>query len=312
MASRYTATLVAGLLAIVGVAGVALAQPALDVPEITAVTTGHAKATLTVQAGPSGAPNGFTIFWMKKSDFDANNGQWWSYGNAVQGEAYFWGTPVLNTWDGTLSSFVLGPNQSAKIEIGDLFDEDGVTTNRNSELDYGIEYVFCAFAVGDDYANFNSDYSANSTQPTTTSQNCTFTQGFWKTHPAAWPPLPDCGGGFLKLGTVCYTQAQLLSILNNAVVGNGLVSLAHQLIAAKLNILNGADGTVVNPTIAAADAQIGGLVVPPVGAGFLSPSSTSATTQILDDWNNGITGPGHCGDTPTRHSTWGTIKALYR
>ena len=105
----------------------------------------------------------------------------------------------------------------------------------------------------------------------------------------------------------------MLAILGQPVVGNGLVSLAHQLIAAKLNIAQGASSAAVAATIAAADAQIGSLVVPPGGAGFLSTASTSSKTQILDNYNNGIIGPGHCGDTATReHSTWGALKSLYR
>jgi hypothetical protein len=46
---------------------------------------------------------------------------------------------------------------------------------------------------------------------TTQGQNCTFTQGYWKTHPTAWPVLS------LTLGTVSYTQAQLLAILGQPV-----------------------------------------------------------------------------------------------
>ena len=119
---------------------------------------------------------------------------------------------------------------------------------------------------------------------------CTFTQGFWKNHPEAWPVSS------LTLGTVSYTAAQLDAILDQPVEGNGLVSLAHQLIAAKLNIANGANGSAVAQTIADADALIGGLVVPPVGSGYLAPASTSDLTAALDAFNNGFTGPGHCED----------------
>jgi len=131
------------------------------------------------------------------------------------------------------------------------------------------------------------------------STGCTLTQGFWKTHTGlgaqadAWPALP---GGTLALGSVNYTKAQLISIFNTAPKGNGLITLAHQLIAAKLNILNGADPTAISATIAAADALIGALVVPPVGSGFLAPSAVSALVTALDDFNTGDTGPGHCDD----------------
>lgn len=122
---------------------------------------------------------------------------------------------------------------------------------------------------------------------------CTLTQGYWKNHyPASWPGSVLVGG--LTLGSVSYTAAELEDIFRVSVVGNGLVSLAHQLIAAKLNVENGADDSAIATTIVAADNLIGALVVPPVGSGWLAPADTGALTQALDDFNEGITGPGHC------------------
>ena len=72
------------------------------------------------------------------------------------------------------------------------------------------------------------------------------------------------------LGTVNYNQAELLLILDQPTQGNGLVSLAHQLIAAKLNAAAGTSVPAsVATAIANADTLIGGLVVPPVGGGTL-------------------------------------------
>ena len=122
---------------------------------------------------------------------------------------------------------------------------------------------------------------------------CTFTQGYWKNHPEAWPV------DTLMLGTVSYNQTELLSIFDQPVVGNGLISLAHQLIAAKLNAANGAFvPTGVATAIADADTLIGALVVPPVGSGYLAPSATSALTTTLDTYNKGEypDGPPHCDD----------------
>jgi hypothetical protein len=70
------------------------------------------------------------------------------------------------------------------------------------------------------------------------------------------------------------------------------------LIAAKLNIANGAGGTTISSDIAAADAMIGALVVPPVGSGALSTSSVSGLVGRLDSFNNGLItgGPGHCSE----------------
>lgn len=128
------------------------------------------------------------------------------------------------------------------------------------------------------------------------SQGCTFTIGFWKTH----GPIPKGNNSnewpvnALTLGTVNYTGLQLLSILNQPVEGNGLVSLAHQLIGAKLNVLSGATSPTIAATIAAADALIGNRVVPPVGSGFLDPSTTSALNTALTNFNEGLAGPPHC------------------
>ena len=119
---------------------------------------------------------------------------------------------------------------------------------------------------------------------------CVLTQGFWKNH-EPWPATS------LTLGTVTYSEAQLVTILSEPVRGNGLVSLAKQLIAAKLNQANGACvPTGVAAAITQADTLIGTRVIPPVGAGSLSPSATSALTTILDNYNNGLApgGPAHC------------------
>jgi hypothetical protein len=117
---------------------------------------------------------------------------------------------------------------------------------------------------------------------------CTYSQGYWKNHAEAWPVSS------LNLGSNSYDQDELLSILTQPTGGNGLVSLARQLIAAKLAIANGADDTAIATTIASADALIGSKLIPPVGADFVSPSATDALTQTLDDYNNGLIGPGHC------------------
>ena len=120
------------------------------------------------------------------------------------------------------------------------------------------------------------------------SAGCTLGQGYWKNHPEAWPV------GQVTLGTVAYNAAQLQAIFAQPVAGNGLIQLAHQLIAAKLNIANSASGTAVAATVAAADALIGALVVPPVGDGTLQTSQTSALNDMLDAYNKGLIGPGAC------------------
>ena len=120
-----------------------------------------------------------------------------------------------------------------------------------------------------------------------TGSSCTYTQGYWKNHIEAWPV------NALVLGTRAtpYSKDDLMTIFKTPVKGNGLIALAHQLIAAKLNFAKGADGTAVNAAIADADKMIGNLVV---GVDYLPTSKTSKLTDLLASYNEGIIGPGHC------------------
>lgn len=299
---RHTFALFAAtFLALVVFAATAIAAP-LDPPTATVVSAGHGKARLTITAGPSGAPGGFEVCYMPADLYAARGGWpatgWWPEESWVT----YTGIGTLNAWGSAQVDFKLGPGQSVDVEIGDAFDESGVSGTTSGELDDATNWVICVFAVaGGGYTR--SAYSANVTGSTTAQgEGCTYTIGYWKNHAGAWPVSS------LTLGSVSYSAAQLMSILNQPTAGNGLVSLARQLIAAKLNVANGANPTAIAAGIASADALIGGLVVPPVGAGYLAPAATSGLTQILDDFNNGVTGPGHCGSTPTRASSWGGIK----
>jgi hypothetical protein len=122
---------------------------------------------------------------------------------------------------------------------------------------------------------------------------CTLTQGYWKNHPEVW------AGTSLQLGNRTYTQTELLQIFGTPVRGNGLISLSHQLIAAKLNVASGMTVPAgVTSGISAADTLIGNLVVPNIGNGYLSTNSTRAQAAYLDTFNNGLApdAPTHCED----------------
>lgn len=318
MTSRYSVVLSAAAVMLALAAApvsTALAQGDFDTPTLTLGATGLAKQTITVTAGSTGAPEGFTIWWMKKSDFVANGSQWWLYGDPMQGEATFNGVPSLNIFPGDASSFRLGPNESITVEVGDLFDESGVTVTGwrstwGGELEYGTEYVFCAFANGNE-TTYQSGFTDNFEALTVQTQDCTFTIGYWKNHPEAWPAacLP------MTLGANQYTQAELLQILNQPVQGNGAVSMAHQLIGAKLNMCQGANPAAAMACVTSADAMLstcGANKIPPLGNCNLAPGSTSGNTQCLDNYNSGLTGPGHCLETSATKSTWGRLKVLHR
>lgn len=280
-------------------------RPRISQLTVSPVVVGRVGIAMDITAGANGAPGGFTVCWMTLADFMAN-GSDWAYAESMGADmdGSFTGTPTKHTADGTITSYVLAPYQTVTMEIGDLFDETGVTTSDTDELVPGETYVMCAFANGFG-ENPRSEYSATHERTTHVVDDCLFTQGYWKNHASAWPVMT------LTLGTVSYTQAELLSILNTPAQGNGLIFLAHQLIATKLNIAAGASGAAIASTVTAADALIGGLVVPPVGAGYLAPSSASGLTNTMDDYNNGEFGSDPCQTTPTENVTWGQIKATF-
>lgn len=102
------------------------------------------------------------------------------------------------------------------------------------------------------------------------------------------------------LGNVNYNQQQLLDIFDEPVAGNCLISLAHQLIAAKLNIANGAPHDCIDQTITEVDQLIGDLVVPPIGNGFLE-CNISGYIEALTSFNEGTSGcANHCDDRNDR------------
>src|SRR6187431_431531 len=159
--SKFYRTIVAALL--------------LSVIAIAAGVTGHAKTTLTITAGPSGLPNGFSIWWMDQSTFIANGGVWPAHETSAIGAAAFTGDPTLNTFGGQYTTFKLAPNQTIRIEIGDLFQETGVDGD-TGELNYGSRYYFTAFGL-DELGNKASNLSVTVNSSTTNSTNCTYTIG---------------------------------------------------------------------------------------------------------------------------------------
>jgi hypothetical protein len=284
----------------------------MDTPTITCVSGVDNDVNIYVQvcAGATGAPAGFSIQWMTRAAFAANNNQFYLSDDPRLCKASFSG-------NANGSIYNLAPNACSTVKIGDnLFDNAGASSNcASTPLECNTEYVFQAFAHANSTlqrSSFTSPLTCKTDPCTGSGGGCTFTQGYWKTrgptntdstvgvicdctsggNSNVWPAAVMTNG--LVLGTVPYTAFQLCSIFNTPAGGNGLISLAHQLIAAKLNIASGADGSSVAGAIASADAQIGSLVVPPVGAGFLSPGSTSALTGALTTYNEGTTGPGHC------------------
>jgi hypothetical protein len=73
--------------------------------------------------------------------------------------------------------------------------------------------------------------------------------------------------------------------------GNAYYNLAHQYMAAKLNILNGASTTpAATAAIAGAEALFNAQ-----GIGDTTLNKAERTAA-LDKYNNGLIGPGHCSE----------------
>ncbi len=309
------------LLACVGVISLAPTLGAtpveLDAPDLAPGVEATTLIQLGVTAGVSGAPSGFTIEWMPRSTFDALGGWPADPLDPVIHSAIYLGSPSLNTVEGT-TSFLLGPGQTASIEIGDIFDETGVLATHAGEMAVGTEYAIRVNANGDGGLTGGgnglispSPYSGTYyawTRDNDGQNDCVHSQGYWKEHPDAWPVSN------LRLGNIIYTKTQLLAIWNTPAAGNGLISLAHQLMAAKLNIIGGAiPPSSVTTAIATADALIGTRIVPPVGSGFLAPSATSQLNDDLEVFNTEQTGDVGCHVvTAVKPSTWSAVKRMYR
>jgi len=113
---------------------------------------------------------------------------------------------------------------------------------------------------------------------------CPLGQGFWKTHPEAWPVTS------LILGSQTYSQTELLTLLNTPIAGDASLILADQLIAAKLNLANGADPTPISAAITDADRLLSGF--PGKLPYHVPPSSATGQAMVndatvLESYNNG-------------------------
>ena len=125
-------------------------------------------------------------------------------------------------------------------------------------------------------------------------EQCTYTQGYWKTHGEAWPTGYPTTAIFYSSG-----KSWMTVLWTPPAKGNAYYILAHQYIAAKLNVANGAvPPAAVAQALTDADSWFAGRTKD------AAPSGTARTQAltlagILAAFNEGTTGPGHCGSTPT-------------
>jgi len=169
-------------------------------------------------------------------------------------------------------------------------------------LSYSLREMRALFS---DQVSGQAEFSAStwdvSPTPTTTpdANNCTYTMGYWKNHPEAWPVEE------ITIGGLTFAKAAAIAILETPPGGDATYILARQLIPAKLNVLKGADPSAIKATITGADDWLG---EHPLGSDPSNPDRDQgiALAGALDEYNNGVIGPGRCGDetaTPTPEET---------
>lgn len=167
--------------------------------------------------------------------------------------------------------------------------------------DSGIGCPDGAASTGDDNSSRGGENSSHGTTITfhfepdaVTGTGCTYTQGRWKNKNAAITAQYDFDGGTNNGVTVLQTPPK----------GNPYYILAHQYIAAALNVANGASmdnggvGTA-DDVLAAFNAATAYFAAAspgsPLPAGYTKAQITG-WAATLDAYNNGLLGPGHCDE----------------
>jgi hypothetical protein len=133
---------------------------------------------------------------------------------------------------------------------------------------------------------------------------CTLTPGYWKTHSSYGPAPYDETWALLPQGadtTFFLSGASYYQALWTPPAGNVYYVLARAYIAAELNGLNGASLAPVQPAFVAAAGILAtdtpAYVATLRGRGGLAHrGEILQLAAILDDFNNGLVGPGHCDE----------------
>jgi hypothetical protein len=108
------------------------------------------------------------------------------------------------------------------------------------------------------------------------------TPGFWKNNPDAWPVEE------IEIGGVTYSKEEAIAIMDAQHRGDMTYVMFAHLVAAKLNVLIGAESECIDDTIVAADAW---LTDHPLGSNVRASNGAwdvgEPLKDTLDDYNNG-------------------------
>lgn len=123
--------------------------------------------------------------------------------------------------------------------------------------------------------NSNVALSIGNRPKVETDLGCTYQQSFWSNSIQGELLLrflmqpPDT----MIAGLNKYKLSEVNRILDEPVASNALLTLSHQLITAKINIMNGANANAIAATVANADAAIGALALPPFSTNYIDSST---------------------------------------
>jgi len=139
-------------------------------------------------------------------------------------------------------------------------------------------------------------------------EGCSHTIGYWKTHAGFGPQddevtqylpiwLGTAGGAKSRLVNTAQLAVNYLSMNVYGTSSNGITKLYGQLLGTKFSIADGAADGDVAATIAAADAFLATHdYLDWSGLSSADKTMVNGWKDMLDDYNNGLIGPGHCDE----------------
>lgn len=223
-----------------------------DAPSITCGdNTTDTSLELVVTAASTGAMGGFDLHWMTQENYDIYG---WNDDYAC-GK----GLPSNNN-----NNYDLAAGEEVSLYLEDLLDATS-DMDCNMPLECGKAYVFQIRAKGEGGQGGlkMSDWSQSFFCSTAACEEmCIYGFGYWKTHgPGDTPPGNQENMWpveSLTLGGTEYNYQELIDIMNMPVNGDEIISLEHHLIAAKLNVANGAGNEEIEAVIETADMILTG------------------------------------------------------
>jgi len=314
----------------------------LTTPSVSCLASSASSITLQVcGTGTYGAPGGFSIHMKKKSDWliDGWNATG-SYTCLSLGGNCGGGSSQWSLSSGECVSVVISASTVADYAGQNIC---GVSSDCGIDpLVCGIDYVFRVFAHADGGSLKASPKGPEppltcSTSPCPTTGECTLTWGYWKTHgPEGCSPgnqANDWNLANVPVGNLSLSQADACAILqdNPNACGKGggangganaVLILEHQLIAAELNVAEGAIKCgFADAAIVAANAILAGKEYDCVGASTVLGQQMIAIKDLLAAYNDdqcscpaAAVSPETSANAPsnTRRASWGGLKSIYR